>query len=62
MILMNGMINDKPKETRRLQQSAVEITRLSPEYSRKSKTERHKDLERFWNQIQKLEKQLKEEA
>ncbi len=56
------MINDKPKETRRLQQSAVEITRLSPEYSRKSKTETHKDLERFWNQIQKLEKQLKEEA
>lgn len=36
---MNGMINDKPKETRRLQQSAVEITRLSPEYSRRSKTE-----------------------
>lgn len=59
---MNGMINDKPKETRRLQQSAVEITRLSPKYSRKSKTETHKDLERFWNQIQKLEKQLKEEA
>lgn len=42
---MNGMINDKPKETRRLQQSAVEITRLSPEYSRRSKTETHKDLE-----------------
>lgn len=62
MILMNGMINDKPKETRRLQQSAVEITRLSPEYSRRSKTETHKNLERFWNQIQKLEKQLKEEA
>lgn len=56
------MINDKPKETRRLQQSAVEITRLSPEYSRRSKTETHKDLESFWNQIQKLEKQLKEEA
>lgn len=32
------------------------------EYSRRSKTETHKDLERFWNQIQKLEKQLKEEA
>ena len=50
---MNRMINDKPKETRRLQQSAVEITRLSPEYSRRSKTETHKDLQRFWNQIQK---------
>lgn len=48
------------KELEELQKVAVEITRLCSEYSQRSETESHEELEPLWNQIQELKNQLKE--
>lgn len=57
---MDGLKNKTQEELGRLQDAAVEITRLCAEYSQRVQKESREDLEPLWNHIQKLKKQLQE--
>lgn len=48
------------EELEKLQNIALEITRLCSEYSRRAQTETHEDLEPLWNRIQELKNQLRD--
>lgn len=59
---MDGLKNKTQEELEKLQDVAVEITKLCAEYSQRAQKESHEDLEPLWNHIQKLKNQLQEKS
>lgn len=59
---MDGLKNKTREDLEKLQDVAVEITKLCTEYSQRAQKESHEDLEPLWNHIQKLKNQLQEKS
>lgn len=57
---MDCLKNKTQEELEKLQDVAVEITKLCAEYSQRVQKESHEALEPLWNHIQKLKNQLQE--